>query len=150
MVARRSRKGTRSSTSRLLGQITPSLTGFASRLSGSSRNRAAETSTDAPSGTAAPPGTWTKISVATLPFLTSGINPLLERFDAKPLDGVDKKLVRTFAQREISFHDVLDHVGDLAIRYRRPDQRAEFGILVGTAADRDLVKLLAILLDPEN
>src|SRR5581483_8364592 len=90
------------------------------------------------------------MSVPTLPFLTSGIDPLPERFDAEPLHRIDKKFVRALAQRKISFDDVLDHVGDFRKRNRRTDQNAKFGILVGTAADGDLIEFLAVLLHAEN
>ncbi len=36
------------------------------------------------------------------------------------------------------------------IGHRGADQGAELGLLVGAAADRDLVELLAVLLDAEN
>src|SRR4029077_5503260 len=116
------RYGTRSSTARLLGQITPSLPARLNNASGSSRNRAAETSTAPSPGNSAPSATWTKISVAIFPFLTSGINPLLEWFDAEPLNPIDEDLVGTFAQRKIGFDNILDHVGDFAIGHRRADQ----------------------------
>ena len=36
------------------------------------------------------------------------------------------------------------------VRHGRTDQRAELRILVGAAAERDLIELLAVLLDAEN
>src|SRR5579863_9023862 len=129
--------------------MTPSFAVFDNRPSGFSRKRAAETSTLPFSGNSPSSATRTKMSVAILPFLTSGINPLPERFDAEPLHRIDKQFVRTLAQRKIGFNDVLDHIGDLAIGHRRPDQHAKFGILVGAAADRDLVEFLAVFLDAE-
>src|SRR5579883_1852975 len=90
------------------------------------------------------------MSVATLPSLTSGIDPLPERFDAEPLHRIDKEFVRALAQRKISFDDVLDHVGDFRKRNRRTDQNAKFGILIGTPADGDLIEFLAVLLYAEN
>src|ERR1700756_3329176 len=150
MTARRSRNGARSSTSRLFGQITPSFSNFSRKACGFSRNRAAETNTAVSSGSSAPSGTCTKTSLTTLPFLTSGINPLLERFDAEPLHRIDEKFVRALAQRKISFDDILDHIGDFAVRNRGPDQDTKLGVLVGATADGDLIKFLAVLLDPEN
>src|ERR1700749_4941570 len=90
------------------------------------------------------------MSVAIFPFLTSGIDPLPEWFDTEPLHRVDEQLVGTGAQREISFNNILDHVGDFAVFDGGADQGADFGILVSAAADRDLVKFLAVLLDAEN
>src|SRR5579872_7185416 len=150
MTARRSRNGASSSTSRLFGQITPSFSNRSSKACGFSRNRAEETSTAVPSGSSAPSGTCTKMSVMILPFLTSGINPLLERFDAEPLHRIDEKFVGALAQRKIGLDDILDHIGDFAEGDRGPDQNAKLGILVGAAADRDLIEFLAVLLDPEN
>src|SRR6202035_3497264 len=127
-------------TSRLFGQITPTLPRF-NNASGSSRNRAAETSTQ-PCGSSAPSATCAKGSPAIFPPLTSGIDALPERFDAKPLHRIDKQLLGRGTQREIGLDDVLDHVGNFIILHARPDQRAELGLLVGTAADGDLIDLL--------
>src|SRR3954471_23564242 len=84
------------------------------------------------------------------PFLTSGIDPLLEWFDAEPLHRVDEQLFLGIAQRHVGFDNILDDVCDLSIGHRRADQRAHLGLLVGATADRDLVELLAVLLDAEN
>src|ERR1700753_3448579 len=85
-----------------------------------------------------------------VPFLTSGIDALPERFDAEALDGVDEQFVRARAQREIGLDNILNDVGNFAVTHSRPDQRADSGMLVGTAADRDLIEFLAVLLDTEN
>src|ERR1700747_3402858 len=127
--------GTRSSTSRLFGQITPKLPGRRSSASRSSRNRAAETRMAPSPGSSAPSGTWTKMSVAIFPFLTSGIDPLPERFDAEPLHRVDEELFGGIAQRGIGFDNVLDHVGAFRIRHRGTDQGAHRRVLVGAPAD---------------
>src|SRR5262249_5978653 len=106
--------------------------------------------TATPSGTGASPSQRTNRSSTTLPCLTSRIDALPERLDAEPLDSIDEQLVRPIAQLEIGGGDVLHHVGDIAIRYGRADQRAELRLLVAAAADRHLVDLLAVLLDAEN
>ena len=54
------------------------------------------------------------------------------------------------AQFDIGRDHVLDHIRDLVVGHRRTEQRAELGVLVGAAAERDLVELLAVLLDAEN
>src|SRR5262249_61129568 len=82
--------------------------------------------------------------------LTIGIASLVERLDADPLDGADEQLVRTLAQLEIGGGDVLDHVGDLAVRHGGTENGAELGGFVGAAAERHLVIFLAVLLDAEN
>src|SRR5450631_3471017 len=80
----------------------------------------------------------------------SGIDTLLEGFDPKPFYRLHEAFVRPLAQLHIGGDDILDDVGDLRIRNRRAEQRPEFGLLVGAAADGDLVELLAVLLDAEN
>src|SRR5262249_30719851 len=116
----------------------------------SAKSRVAGKITLTPSGTGASSSPRTNRSSAMPPALTSGIDPLLERLDADALDGIDERLVRPRAQLEIGGGDILDHVGDLAIGHRRPQNRAQLGILVGAAADGDLVIFLAVLLDAED
>src|SRR5215470_12995467 len=84
------------------------------------------------------------------PPLTSRIDTLPERLDTNALDRVEKDLVRTRAQLEISFHDVLDHIRHLRVGHGWTDQRAEHRILVRLAADGHLIELLAVLLDAEE
>ena len=64
--------------------------------------------------------------------------------------GIDEQFVRPLAQLDIGRGDILDDVGHLRVGHRRTDQRAELGILVGLAAERDLIEFLAVLLDAEN
>src|SRR5215470_14703467 len=149
MRASRSTYGASSATLRSLGQITP-VGAARSRSSGSARSRACGTMTATPSGTGASSSQRTNRSSTTLPCLTSRIDALPERLNAEPRDGIDEQLVRPIAQLEISGGDVLHHVGDVAIGHGRADQRAELRLLVGAAADRHLVELLAVLLDAEN
>src|SRR6516225_7903685 len=150
IVASRSRYGTRASTSRPFGQITPILPSWRNSNSGSARNRAAEIRRSPSSGSGTSSPTWTKSSRVISPRSTSGIDALPERLDAEPLHRIDEKLVGARAQREIGLDDVFHHIGDFLELHRGPDQRAELGILVGASADRDLVELLAILFDAEN
>src|SRR5262249_9826844 len=120
------------------------------------RSRASATSRAAGNGTATPSGAGAsstpraKRSSMPGPALTSRIDTLLEWIDADARDGVDKNLVRPLAQLEIGGGDVLDHVGDLVVWHRRTQDLAELGTLVGAAANRHLVKFLAVLLDAEN
>src|ERR1700761_294066 len=115
--------------SRLFGQTTPTLPRFNS-ASGSSRKRAAETSTQ-PCGRSAPSATCAKGSATIFPPLTSGIDALPERLDAEPLHRVDEQLLGRGPQREISLDDVFDHVGDFIVLHTGSDQGAEFRLLVG-------------------
>ena len=54
------------------------------------------------------------------------------------------------ARSQIDLDDVLDGVGDLRERHGRAEQRAELGVFVGRAAERDLVEFLALLIDAED
>src|SRR5207248_7200350 len=101
-------------------------------------------------GSGASSATWTKASSDIFPFLTSGINPLPEWFDTEPLHRIDEQLVGIGAQREVGLNNILDHISDFGIGHRRPDQASELCVLVGAAANRDLIELLAVLLDTEN
>src|SRR3984957_20786885 len=139
----------RSSTLRLFGQITPILA-RRRNVSGSSRKRADEIRIAPSSGISASSATCRNASPEIFPFLTSGIDPLPERFDAEPFHRVDEQLIGTGAQRQVSLDNILDHIGDLAKRHGRPDQGANLGVLVGAAADGDLIEFLAVLLDAEN
>src|SRR5262244_4631398 len=120
------------------------------RSRASAKSRAAGKTTATPSGTGASSSTRTKRSSMTRPALTSRIDALLEWIDADARDGIDENLVRPLAQLEIGGGDVLDNVGDLAVRHRRTQNLAELGALVGAAADRHLVVFLAVLLDAED
>src|SRR6266571_1656539 len=148
--ASRSRCGASSATLRLFGHITPVGASRRPSSSASARKRAAGSSTGTPSGTADSSSTRTNRSSTMRPALTSRIDALLERLDADTLDGVEENLAGPLAQLDISGHQVLDHVDDLARRHRRTDQRAERRVLVGAPADRHLVEFLAVLLDAEN
>src|SRR5712664_4838781 len=101
-------------------------------------------------GIAASSATGINGSGVIFPPLTSGIDALLERFDAKPLYGVDEKLVGPGAQREIGLDNILDHIGDFAIGHRGADQRSNLGLLVGAAADRDLIDFFDVPPNTEN
>src|SRR3954468_21824020 len=136
--------------SRLFGQITPTLPFRLSNVSASPTKRSAGTKMSPPSGSGVSTASLTKLSSAIFPPLTSGINALLEGFDAEALYGVHEQLFGPLAQRQIGFHDVLDDVGDLVELDTGADQIAECGTLVGAPADGDLVDLLAVLLDAEN
>src|SRR5258708_30516381 len=135
---------------RSFGQMTPTGAWRRTRSRASANSRAAGSMTGTPSGTGASSSTRTKRSSTIRPALTSCIDALLERVDAQALDRVDELLLRPLAQLEIGCGDVLDHVGDLAVRHGRPKDGAKLGALVGTAADRHLVELLAVLLDAED
>src|SRR5947199_4004049 len=150
MSAIQSRYGASSAILRSLGQMTPVGAWRRTRSRASAKSRVAGKTAATPSGTGASSSTRTKRSSMRRPALMSRINPLLEGIDADARDRVDEKLVRPGAQLEIGGGDILDHVGDLAVRHRRTQNLAELGVLVGAATDRHLVIFLAVLLDAEN
>src|SRR5262245_22520515 len=135
---------------RLFGHSTPVGASRRAISAASARKRAAGTITGTPSGIGASSSTRTKSSATTRPALTSRIDTLPERFDANALDGVEKNLVGPRAQLQIRRHDILDHVGYLGIGHGRANERTQLGVLISLPADRDLEKLLAILLDAEE
>jgi hypothetical protein len=57
-----------------------------------------------------------------LPDLTSGIDALLERFDAEAFDGVDKQFIRPLTQIEIGLGEIFNHIGDVVVGNGRTDQ----------------------------
>src|SRR5919197_6298881 len=120
---------------RSFGHSTPIGAWRSTRSRASARSRVAGRMTGTPSGTGASSSTRTNRSSTRWPALTSGIDALLERLDADPFDGVDEMLVRPLAQLEIGSGDVLDHVGDLAVRHGGAENGAEPGVVVGAAAD---------------
>src|SRR5947209_4971089 len=117
----------------------------AANASASPRNRSAGSSTGPAAGISASSATRAKRSATREPFLMSGIDSLLERFDPEALDRIDEQLIRSQAQGQIGLNDIFDEIGDLGVRHRRTDQGTEGGILVRLAADRDLVEFLAVL-----
>src|SRR5215472_10295826 len=96
-----------------------------------SRSRAQRSSTIAPS------------------LMSRGIDALLERLDAEPPDGVDEALVLV-AALDVDVDQALDDVGHLLSGEGRADDLAERRLIALCAADRDLVPLLAVLVDAEH
>src|SRR3954452_20295190 len=117
--------------SRLFGQITPTLPVRLSSASASPTKSSAGTRMSPPSGSGVSTASLTKLSSAIFPPLTSGINALLEGFDAKALHRVHEQLFGPLAQRQIGFHDVLDDIGDLVELHPAAAQIAVCGSLAG-------------------
>src|ERR1700689_1799425 len=84
------------------------------------------------------------------PFSTSVIDALPKWLDTDPFDGVDEQFVRPLPQFEIGRRDVFHDVRHLRVWHCLSDQRSEFGIAIGLAAEGDLIELLAVLLDAQN
>jgi len=82
-------------------------------------------------------------------MITLPIDALLERVHANALVGVDKRLVFE-AFFHVELDDVFHHIGDLIRLERRAQFLADTGFPVTTAAQGDLVELLAFLVHTEN
>jgi hypothetical protein len=88
-------------------------------------------------------------SSAILPSLSSGIELLLEGSRADPGQGVVEALA-VAALLQIGGDDAVDRVDHVVVGEGRADDLADGGVLVGAAAERDLVELLALLVDAED
>src|SRR5437867_9238111 len=84
-----------------------------------------------------------------LSFMSRGIDALLQRFDAEPADGIDEALVLV-AAFDVDVDQAADDVGHFVRRERWADDLAQRRVLALTAADRNLVPLLAVLVDAEH
>src|ERR1700674_4144458 len=78
------------------------------------------------------------------------IHPLLKCFDADAPHGVDKALVLTVPLAHIDFKQPGNGLGHLVFRHRWTDDFAERRRAGRGSANRDLVPLLAVLIDAEN
>ena len=79
-----------------------------------------------------------------------GIDALLEGLDAEPVDDVDEALRRVVAPLEIDVDQPLTTSATSCAGHRRADDLADAGVVALAAADRDLVPLLAVLVDAED
>src|SRR5262249_26177620 len=82
-------------------------------------------------------------------LMSRGIDAFLEWLDAEPPHGVDEPLVLV-AALDIDIDETLDHVGHLLRGEGRTDDLAERSLIALRAANRDLVPLLAVLVDAEH
>src|SRR5215471_6341069 len=150
MSVRFARCGSSSATLRLFGQITPTASCRCANSPASARKRSADTMTGPCSGTGSPSATRRKRSSTTFPDLTSGIDALLERFDADALDRIDEQFIGLLAQLQIGLGDILDDVRNVVVGNRRTYQGPKLRLLVSASPDRDLIEFLAVLLDAKN
>src|SRR3954454_11033934 len=100
-------------------------------------------------GSSASPSTRIQLSVVKRSPLRSGIEGLLERLRSKPAIGVEKGFA-VLAQAEISFDYGVDGLRHLMAGKARPQNGADRGALARRAAERDLVELLAFLIEAED
>src|SRR5207253_11336235 len=78
------------------------------------------------------------------------VDPLLDWRHADAPVGVQERFVLAGALLEIDVDDPLDGAGDVGAIDRRAGAIAERGVVLGAAAERDLVPLLALLADAQD
>ena len=83
-------------------------------------------------------------------LMSGGIDAFLERLEADPPHGVDEALVVVAASRRRRRSSCTMTSGTSAARERRADHLAERRVVALRAAERDLVPLLAVLVDAED
>src|SRR5690349_2414653 len=100
-------------------------------------------------GSSASPSILIQLSVVNRSPLRSGIEGLLERLRSKPAIGVEEGLA-VMAQADISLDDGVDRIGHFVTGKTRPENGADRGALARGAAERDLVELLALLIESQD
>src|SRR5215813_7340486 len=100
-------------------------------------------------GSGSPSAMCRKESATLTPSLMSGIELLLERGQAEAAIGVEEALA-LLAAVEIDIDDRLHRIDDAVGGEGRADDVADAGVLVGAAAEGDLVELLALLVDAQD
>src|SRR6516164_3293592 len=94
-----------------------------------------------------PPSTG---SAATASVSSSAIEGLLERCLPEPPVGREEALLGTLSVAQIGVDQRLDRVDHLGAGEAVADDLADRGLLVAGAAERQLIELLALLLDAED
>src|SRR5437867_7188769 len=119
----------------------------------SARHSTSGTIAATPSGTsagdAASRSSVHRSSTIAASLMSRGIDALLERLDAEPADGIDEALVLV-ALVDVDVDETADDLGHFIRRERRADDLAQRRVLALAAADRNLVPLLAVLVDAEH
>src|SRR5688572_4571274 len=129
----------------------PTGSDLASRRSRSASQRRSGTSTGPSSGMSSPSASRRHGSDRVRPSLSmSGIEGLLEWIGTDAAVGVEEALLRPAPEAQIGGDDGFDGPDDALAREGRADDLSERGGLVGAAAQRDLVELLAFLVDAED
>src|SRR5215470_12206308 len=127
----------------------PSGVGRASSWSRLACQRASVTITAPASGSGSSSGTDSQGSSTTPVALMSGIELLLEGLQADAPVGVEEALA-VGAHMQVGVDDGLDRTNYIRGAERRSHDVADRGVLVGAAAEGDLVELGAVLVDPED
>src|SRR5262245_55590281 len=79
----------------------------------------------------------------------SGIELLLEGLEADAAIGIEERFA-VLAEVQVGVDDRLDGADDLLGAESGADDVADRGVLVGAAAEGDLVELLAVLIDAQD
>src|SRR5215470_12010025 len=127
----------------------PSGVGRAASWSRLACQRASVTISAPASGSGSSSLTNSQGSSTTPVALMSGIELLLEGLEADAAIGIEEALAAC-THIQIGVDDGLDRAHDLVGAERRPDDVAERGVLVGAAAEGDLVEFGAVLVDAED
>src|SRR5258706_9959001 len=82
--------------------------------------------------------------------MTNAIHMILERFYAHPPHDIDKPFFLAVAKGQIRTNQFLDNIGNLSLRYRRPQHLAQCRVIALRATDGNLIELRALLIDSQN
>src|SRR4051812_32472896 len=147
---RRPNQGSIRSTRCPGSSLTPRLPAEPSNAPASASRRARGTRMLPSCGKASSSASARQLSATNRPALSSGIELLLERLLAGAAVDLDKRLLLAPAQLEIGLDDTLDRVRHLFGREAGADDLADRRLVVGAAAQRDLVEFLALLVEAED
>src|SRR6516162_7701520 len=118
-----------------------------------SRHNASGTMTGTPSGMSASAfASRSRVqasSVTVRSLMSFGIDTLLEGLDPEPAHRIDETLVLV-AALDVNIDQALDDPGHFGGGERRADHLAQRRVFALIAADRNLVPLLAVLVDAEH
>src|SRR6185437_8063974 len=92
---------------------------------------------------------WCHSSTLRVPSSARSIKRLFERGLADAAIGLGKMLA-VLTQLQIDIDQLVDRGGNVVAFHGRTDDRADRGFPAGIAAERDLIDLLAVLIDPED
>src|SRR6185437_5306897 len=149
MSAKRSRSPASSFGSMVFGRRSPSLSPRARSVPSSSCQRAKDTVTSPLAGTGSSSARWCQSSTASAPSSTRSIERFFERCLADAAIGCGETLA-LLAQPQIDLDQGIDRGRHVVALDRRADDRADRGVVSGIAAQRELIDLIAILIDAQN
>src|SRR5512146_853921 len=149
MSAKRSRSPASSFGSMVFGRRSPSLSPRARSVPSSSCQRAKDTVTSPLAGTGSSSARWCQSSTASAPSSARSIECFFEGRLADAAIGFRETLA-LLAQPHIDIDQGIDRGRHVVALDRRADDRADRGVVAGIAAQRDLIDLLAVLIDAQD